>query len=83
MHETRIIIANYLNELLADEDISHRFEPDSPLVDDGLLDSINLVRLIQFVEEHFELVIPEHDIDEVLFATIPSIAEYIDRNKGS
>ena len=79
MHETQIIIANYLNDLLADEDKSHRFEPDSALVDDDALDSIDLVRLIQFVEEHFKIAIAEDDIDETLFATIPSIAEYIEK----
>jgi acyl carrier protein len=54
----------------------------SQLLETGLLDSINLVQLIQFVEERFGIAIPDADIGPEIFATPAALAAYVDRRLG-
>ncbi len=56
---------------------------DTALLELGLLDSINLVGLIQFVEDRFALRIPDRDIGADLFATPASLAAYVDSRLGT
>ena len=54
---------------------------DTPLLETGVLDSINLVRLIQFLEEQFSLSIPDRDFGPDLFESPASLAAYVERRK--
>ncbi len=56
---------------------------DTPLLETGILDSINLVRLIQFLEERFGIDIPDGDFGPELFESPASLAAYVDRHKHS
>jgi len=50
---------------------------DTRLLEAGLLDSIALVQLVQFLEEHFNISIPDADMGAELFETPASIAAYV------
>lgn len=54
---------------------------DTPLLETGVLDSINLVRLIQFLEERFSMSIPDGDFGPELFESPASLAAYVERRK--
>jgi acyl carrier protein len=54
---------------------------DTPLLETGMLDSINLVRLIQFLEERFSIEIPDSDFGPELFESPASLAAYVERRK--
>ena len=54
---------------------------DTPLLETGMLDSINLVRLIQFLEERFSIEIPDGDFGPDLFESPASLAAYVERRK--
>ena len=56
---------------------------DTPLLEAGVLDSINLVRLIQFMEERFGISIPDSDFGPELFESPASLAAYVERRKQS
>lgn len=56
---------------------------DTALLELGLLDSINLVGLIQFVEDRFGLRIPDRDIGADLFASPGTLADYVDKRLGA
>ena len=53
---------------------------DTLLLEAGVLDSINLVRLVQFIEERFGLAIPDADLGPDLFETPGAVAAYIERH---
>jgi acyl carrier protein len=55
---------------------------ETALLDSGLLDSINLVSLIQFMEEHFAIKIPDSDIDADLFTSPATLIAYVERRLG-
>lgn len=52
---------------------------DTGLLDSGLLDSINLVGLIQFIEEKFSIRIPDSDIGAELFESPATLIDYVQR----
>ena len=53
---------------------------DTPLLEAGVLDSINLVRLVQFLEERFALKIPDEDLGPELFESPAAVAAYVQRH---
>lgn len=53
---------------------------DTPLLEAGVLDSINLVRLVQFLEERFGITIPEEALGAELFESPASVAAYVERH---
>ena len=70
-------ILAYLKELTAGQDVGSEIGPDTDLVAAGILDSLNIVRLIQFVETHFDLAIADADIGPDLFASANALAQYV------
>jgi len=52
---------------------------DTPLLDAGVLDSINLVRLVQFLEERFGISIPDGDMGAELFESPATVSAYVAR----
>ena len=55
---------------------------DTGLLETGLLDSINLVGLIQFLEERFSIRIPDSDIGAALFEAPATLVSYVERRLG-
>ena len=57
-------------------------ERDTGLLETGLLDSINLVGLIQFLEERFSIRIPDSDIGADLFQSPATLVSYVEKRLG-
>lgn len=76
MTDTERSILDFIEELRAGEGAGP-IQPDSRLMEMGLLDSMGLVRLIQFVEERFGISIPDADVTPDLFASPADLAAYI------
>lgn len=49
----------------------------TPLLETGVLDSISLVHLVQFLEEHFGINVAEADMGPELFESPASVAAYV------
>jgi acyl carrier protein len=52
---------------------------ETALLEAGVLDSINLVRLVQFLEEKFGISIPEGDMGAELFESPATVSAYVER----
>lgn len=59
-----------------------KVERDTGLLETGLLDSINLVGLIQFLEERFAIRIPDSDIGADLFESPATLISYVEKRLG-
>lgn len=55
---------------------------DTLLLEAGVLDSINLVRLVQFLEERFAIKIPDDDLGADIFESPAAVAAYVERHKA-
>ncbi len=72
-------IMDYIAEVVA-ETGGAPVTRDTPLLEAGVLDSINLVRLVQFLEERFAIKIPDGDLGPELFESPASLSAYVERH---
>lgn len=79
MEEIEQPIMAYLSKAVAEAGSKGPVTPQTGLLRAGLLDSIGLVGLIQFLEAQFDLQIPDADLGPELFETPASIASYVAR----
>ena len=59
-----------------------RFDRTVDLFEDGYVDSIGVIELIQFLERTFAIEIPEADLFSPEFSTIDGIAKIVVRNRS-
>jgi len=81
MSEFEPPILAYISEVVA-ESGGGPVTRETALLDAGVLDSINLVRLVQFLEERFAIKIPDGDLGPDLFESPASVAAYVARRIG-
>jgi acyl carrier protein len=70
----RAILLNHLSLRVASD--------NEDLLTAGLLDSLNLVRLISYIEEKFGLQLPISDVGLDSFRSVASIAELVQRRRA-
>jgi acyl carrier protein len=78
MNDIEAQVLNFIREERPDLTIN----ADTELMEAGVLDSIALIKSIQFAEATFGITIPDSDIDPSIFATPRAIAAYIARRRG-
>ena len=54
---------------------------DEPLTSSGLIDSLGMLRLITFLEEHFNVQVGDGDVGEENFGTLSRLAAFIERKR--
>ena len=62
-------------ELLYRED--QRIDPDLNLIENGVIDSVTLVRVTSFLEEHYAIEIPDEDMVADNFRSLGSIEAFV------
>ena len=82
MNPVEQTILAYLAKAVAEDGGAGKVALQTGLLESGLLDSIGLVGLIQFIESEFDLQIPDADLNPELFETPASLAEYVARRLG-
>ena len=68
-------IVEYLVDEIADEDVE--LDASTSLLEEGLVDSMNLVRLLGFLEQTFDVKIPVSEVNDTNFANAESIAKLV------
>lgn len=64
-----------LNEIL--RDTTYRIKLDEPLISGGLIDSFSVVQIAVFVEEAFDVVIPDADLTVENMDTLDKMTQLI------
>ena len=54
---------------------------DLPLIENRVLDSMGLLRLVGWLEEHFDIAIPDEEIVPDNFGTLERIAALVERKQ--
>lgn len=74
MTDHREALLEFVNrDLLGGRDVS--VHPDTPLFEDGLIDSLNILKLIAFVESRLGREISDREVVMSRFRTLNAIAE--------
>lgn len=79
MDDIEQTVLGYVAKAVAEAGGTGAVTAETGLIEAGLLDSIGLVGLIQFIESEFDLQIPDADLNPELFETPASVAHYIVR----
>jgi acyl carrier protein len=78
----RAKLATFLRSKLS-KDPRKVLEPDTPLVSSGLVDSLSLIQVLAFIEDEFQVVIPDEAATAESMDTIRKIDDLIDAYGGS
>ncbi len=71
------IIRNYISrEIIRDRAVA--LDNETPLLEEGILDSLALLRLVVFIQEQFGIVVEDVEIVPENFASVEAISRYID-----
>jgi acyl carrier protein len=80
MSDVQEAILGHIRSVAAGSEVA--VGPETSLLETGLLDSINLVGLLQFLEERFSLSVPDSDIGADLFSSPAALSAYVERRLG-
>lgn len=75
---TRFDVAPEIREWLKENVTGGReVADDEPLIENGVLTSLQTVELVMFLEERFGIVIEDEEFDEENFGSIEAISELV------
>ncbi|MBI4638420.1 MAG: acyl carrier protein [Candidatus Rokubacteria bacterium] len=69
------------NELMFEEDES-RLAVDAPLLEQGIIDSLRLLQLVQFMEEQFGVSIADTDLVPENFYSVTALTRLVGGKQG-
>ncbi|WP_200262057.1 phosphopantetheine-binding protein [Streptomyces sp. HSG2] len=72
------IVREFLPDLTATQ-----LPPDQDLLGDGVIDSLGVLKLIAWVEHHFQLAVGDTDLDPDNFRSVNAIDAYVARCQGA
>lgn len=75
------IIIKYINEQLLAGSEAPPLNVEDDLLENGLIDSMGMMSLIGFIEDHFGVKIPPQEMTIENFKTVKAINMYLDRQK--
>ena len=72
-------IKNYIQtEILHGRNVS--LKEDEDLLSAGIIDSLSILKLVAFVEERFNISVPDEDVVFDNFSSINALAEYLQQH---
>lgn len=69
------------NKLITDGN-SSGLAANSPLLD-GVLDSVSILRLVVFIEEHFRIQVEDEELIPENFQSVVTLTAYVERKTGT
>jgi acyl carrier protein len=81
MDEVEKIIRKFLAEYLLPEAEVQKLDPETPLLQTGILNSLTLIHLIDFLEQQFDLVVSPAEFQPENFQSLHTICAYIQQKK--
>ena len=71
-----LVLTDYIaNEIVASPGIVLRADDD--LLEDSLVNSVGIMRLVAFIEQEFGFAVPAQDVTVENFSTVNAIVEYL------
>ena len=56
--------------------------PEEPLIENGVLTSLQTVELVTFLEEKFDIIVEDEEFDEENFGSVEAIASLVASKTG-
>ena len=62
-------IKHFITTELIQDDIGEPIEDDTPLIDNGVIDSLGVMKLVAYLEDHFAITVSPDDLVPENFET--------------
>lgn len=73
---------NKIYEMLEEIKPEHNFKESENFVEDGMVDSFDIISLVSMLEEEYGIVVDGLDVLPENFATVDAIAELVKKSGG-
>lgn len=60
-----------------------QYADDDSLLAKGVIDSLGVMEIVGFLEEHFEMTVEQDDVTEQNFGSVAAIARYVAAKRGA
>jgi acyl carrier protein len=78
---TSEVLTEFVQKELAQGRVA-AIKPDEDLLASGVIDSLGILQLVMFVEQRFEVKIPDEDVVVENFRSIDVLTDYIDKRSA-
>ena len=82
MNSTEQSVSRFIVEQILHGAVSSKLTSDRPLIEDGILDSLGLQQLVNFIESEFAVEIDDDYLTPENFESIRAIARFVDEIRG-
>jgi acyl carrier protein len=82
MDEIREAVLEYVIEEYIDEDDDMEVDADTALISSGIVDSFSVVSLKAFLENKYDIRIPDEDATPEAFDTVNSIVQIVEKHSS-
>jgi len=81
MNEIAPLIRTYISQNMLFNGDTYPYSDDASFIDEGIVDSMNLLGLVTFVEEQFGIKVDSRHIVPANFDSISGLVAYIERTR--
>jgi len=71
-------IASYIAEQILFNKDGYPYPPETSFLDQGIVDSVNILELVMFVEENFAISVEDDEITPQNFDSVAKLAHYVE-----
>ncbi len=82
MDEIREAVLEYVIDEYIDEDDDMEVDADTALISSGIVDSFSMVSLKAFLENKYDIRIPDADATPEAFDTVNSIVQIVEKHSN-
>jgi acyl carrier protein len=81
MENTQEIVKDYVSRELVDDGKEVELKEEENLLANGIMDSLGILKLVSFIEQKFDVQVPDEDITVQNFRSLKDIASYLENKK--
>ena len=81
MDNQKEIVKDYVSRELAAEGRETDLKEEENLLANGIVDSLGVLKLVSFIENEFNVQVPDEDVTVNNFRSLKSIGEYLEKRK--
>jgi acyl carrier protein len=81
MENTQEIVKDYVSRELADDGKDVELKEEENLLANGIMDSLGILKLVSFIEQKFDVQVPDEDITVQNFRSLKDIASYLENKR--
>lgn len=81
MENAKEIVKDYVSRELADESKQTTLKEEENLLANGIIDSLGILKLVSFIEQEFDIQVPDEDVTVQNFRSLKDIANYLETKK--